>query len=86
MEGREDAGHIGDGGTETVDVVSRVARETQRDHGLEGHVERAEIDVGMDARDDAALAQHAQPAAARRLRHADPTREFGVRHSAVLEN
>ena len=68
---------------EGLDLLARVDREADGDHRLQRAPERGEVDLGVEAADDPALAQRAHPRERGRRRDADAVGEARVGDARV---
>jgi cystathionine beta-synthase len=83
VEDREHARQLAHGVGEVVDLLARVDRQADGDHGLQGPAQRGEVDLGVEAEQDPAGAQGADALQARRRRDADARGETRVGHPRV---
>ena len=84
VEHREHAGQLANDAGERLDLLARVHREPHRDHRLQGAPERGQVDIGVEAAQDAAPAQRAHAGQAGRRGDAQALGEPVVRQARVL--
>ena len=83
VEDREHAGQRAHVLGEGLDLVARVDREADGDERLQRAPEGGEVDLGVEAADDPARAQRADPRERGRRSHADGRREARVGDAGV---